>query len=94
MGDERFDWDEANANHIWDEHRVSVHEVEEVFDDPRFLVDSRTRAEGENRLRALGKAWTGRILFVVFTKRAARIRVVTARDAGEDEKKRYRRGRK
>jgi len=94
VSDERFDWDEANVNHMWDRHRISIEEAEQAFDDPRFLVDSRVRSEGEGRLRALGKAGAGRILYIVFTKRGARLRVVTARDASEDEKKRYRRGRK
>jgi len=94
LGDDRFEWDEANADHIWDEHRVSVGEAEEAFDDPGFQLDSRNRTEGESRVRALGKAWGGRILYIVFTMRGTRIRVVTARDASEDEKRRYRRRRK
>lgn len=44
----------------------------------------------EKRWGLLGATESGRILFVVYTTRQGRIRVVTARDATDREKRPYR----
>ena len=65
-------------------------EAEEALTDPRRLV-LRTRSQrGEERWTALGATEAGRILFVVFTRRRDGVRVITARDATLEEKRRYR----
>lgn len=50
------------------------------------------RARGEVRWAAIGAMEFGRVLFVVFTERGEKVRVVTGRDEEEKEKRRYRRG--
>ncbi len=47
--------------------------------------------EGERRWAVIGAAADGRVLFVVYTWRHGRIRVVTARDADLAQRRRYRR---
>jgi uncharacterized DUF497 family protein len=49
---------------------------------------------GEKRSAVVGAAGSGRLLFVVFVRRGDLIRVVSARDAVESEKRAYRRRRK
>ena len=89
LGDDRFEWDEANANHIWDEHRVSVGEAEEAFDDPgRVTRGSNVRTE--RRVVVVGRTYNGRILTVIVTFRSGLVRVVTAREANKWEKQHYR----
>jgi len=69
---------------------VRPEEAEEALTDSRRLV-LRTRSQrGEERWTALGATEAGRILFVVFTRRRGGVRVITARDATLEEKRRYR----
>jgi uncharacterized DUF497 family protein len=63
---------------------------EEALTDPRRLVLRIRSQRGEERWAALGATEAGRILFVVFTRRRGRVRVITARDATPEEKRRYR----
>ena len=81
-----FDWDEANTAHIA-RHGVRP---EEALANPRRLVLRIRSQAGEERWAALGATEAGRILFVVFTRRRGRVRVITARDATLGEKRRYR----
>jgi uncharacterized DUF497 family protein len=64
-------------------HGVSIAEIEALFRNiPRIAPDPR-HSEKENRLIAVGRTSTGRLLFVAFTIRAKKrrrvIRPVTAR---------------
>jgi uncharacterized protein len=49
---------------------------------------------GEKRSAVVGATGGGRLLFVVFVRRGDLIRVVSARDAAQSEKRAYRRRRK
>ncbi len=80
-----FDWDEKNENHIA-EHGVGVFEVEEaiLFSRP-FYQRSR-----EGKYIAYSVTEEGRYLFIVFViKGSGRIRVISARDMIEKEKRYY-----
>jgi hypothetical protein len=81
-----LDWEEANTAHIA-RHGVRP---EEALANPRRLVLRIRSQRGEERWAALGATEVGRILFVVFTRRRGRVRVITARDATLGEKRRYR----
>ena len=49
---------------------------------------------GERRWALIAKTEAGRIVFVIFTRRHNRPRVVTTRKATDTEKRRYRKGAK
>lgn len=86
-----FDWDEANTEHIA-RHGVDPDEAEEALSDPaRVATKSYMGANGEKRVAVIGQSESGRYLTVIFTVRHGTIRVVTARDAEPNEKKRYNR---
>jgi hypothetical protein len=85
-----FDWDDDNVEHV-QRHGVEPEEVEEVLQSPARLRVPVHRTNVEERRAVLGYTETGRLLYVVITRRAGRTRVVTARDATDGEKKRYRR---
>lgn len=79
-----FDWDDDNVEHIA-EHDVAPEEVEEVFIGRYMLRRSRSA-----RYTVLGRNYAGRYLFVVVEKlEAGIIRVVTARDMDERERRLY-----
>jgi len=90
-GCEGFEWDAGNAAKIWDRHRTTPAECEEVFFN-RPLVAGRDEkhSEGEERLYALGQTDGGRLMFVVFTIRGRLIRVISARDMSRKERRIYR----
>ena len=83
-----FDWDEANAQHIA-EHGISQEEAEEAVLDPQRVPAAVYQVSTERRRGLLGATWAGRVLFLVFTRRVGRVRIVTARDASPREKRRY-----
>ncbi len=85
-----FDWDDANVEHIA-QHGIEPEEAEDALLDPDGKdVDAYNR-RGEKRFAYLGATQGGRLLFVVFTERKAKLRVLSARDADVGEKRRYRR---
>ncbi len=84
-----FEWDEYNTEHIAS-HEVEPDEVEEAFIDPRRFIHIVGGRRGERRWALYGKTYNGRILVIIYTRRGGRLRVVTARDAGSDDKRTYR----
>lgn len=77
-----FDWDESNIEHIG-RHGVNPEEVEEAcYRHPRILKGK------EGRYLIYGQTDDGRYLFVVTVYQGkGRMRVITARDMTEAEKK-------
>jgi len=83
-----FDCNDANAKKIWIKHGVSRSECEQVFfNRPLVVADDAKHSNAEIRHYALGATDLGRRLFVVFTARGDRIRVVTARDMSRRERR-------
>jgi uncharacterized DUF497 family protein len=85
-----FDWDAGNFDHI-DIHGVTPEETEEALLDPRRIHISSQHDSDEPRWAILGATEDGRVLFVAYTTRGDLVRVVTARNATQRERRRYRR---
>lgn len=86
--DEAFDWDEGNFYKL-DDHRVTADEVEEACRDPYRKPAEAYRLRGERRRALVGATESERLLYVVYTQRLGRIRVISARDATGDERRKY-----
>lgn len=85
-----FDWDDGNLEKNWDRHRVPFWEAEEVFfNNPLVVSPDREHSATEPRYFALGRADSGRRLFISFTVRSSLIRVISARDMTRRELKTY-----
>ena len=85
-----FEWDEHNSGKIQVTHRVSPRECEEVlFNLPLVVTEDVKHSTAEQRYHALGLTSSGRPLFVVFTLRGKRIRVISARDMHRKERRFY-----
>ena len=85
-----FEWDEGNLFKNWDKHSVSHLEAEQVFfNQPLLVYSDDQHSESENRWYVLGKTDAQRPLFVVFTLRGTKIRVISARDMNRKERKIY-----
>lgn len=83
-----FEWDEANLLKNWEKHRVSASECEQVFFNHPMVAGLDEKHSGsEVRHYALGVTDAGRRLFVVFTIRRKKVRVISARDMNRRERK-------
>ena len=87
-GVEGFDWDKGNIDKNWERHKVSFIEFEEVFfNEPLVVQEDEVHSTSENRYYALGRTNDERYLFIVFTIRANKIRVISARDMSKRERR-------
>lgn len=76
-----FDWDENNREKNWIKHQVSASECEEVFFNlPLLLAPDTAHSQQEPRCYVLGHTSADRRLFMAFTIRDDKIRVISARD--------------
>jgi uncharacterized protein len=75
-----FEWDKGNEQKNWIKHKVAAEEAEEPFfsDDYIILEDTAHTGSAEQRFILLGKTNKERMLFIVFTKRADKIRIISA----------------
>jgi uncharacterized protein len=88
---EGFDWTGGNAEKNWDGHQVTPLEAEQVFfNSPLLAGEDDAHSRQEKRLFALGQTDEGRELFVAFTIRGKKLRVVSVRDMSRKERKVYR----
>lgn len=85
----KFQWDKGNSEKN-KKHNVEDKESEEVFfDQNRHIFRDHIHSNGEERFRILGKTNEERLLFVVFTKRNKKIRIISARDTNKKERRLY-----
>ena len=85
-----FQWDEENATKNWESHDVTQAECEETFFNQPFVVRrDRKHSQTESRLYGLGRTDAGRLLFIAFTIRGDKVRVISARDMTPAESQRY-----
>jgi uncharacterized DUF497 family protein len=81
-----FDWDAGNWRKSELKHGVAITEAEEVLlNDPLCQVDTRL-SDDEQRYVALGTTVEGRELFVSFTVRRNRVRIISARPMSRRER--------
>ena len=88
---EGFDWNDANLHKNWDSHGVTSAECEQIFfNRPLLLCDDLAHhGDIEDRYLVLGRSDANRKLFLVFTVRSRRIRVISARDMTRKERGYY-----
>ena len=86
---EGFDWDKGNLEHI-QKHKVKVKECEEAFfNKPLIVNEDDSHSQTEERLRVYGQTNKSRLLFMIFTIRNNKIRVISARDQNKKERKEF-----
>jgi uncharacterized DUF497 family protein len=90
MADE-FEWDGGKAAANLAKHAISFQIAKQAFDDPAALDRLEGHENGEERFNILGMVH-GRLLFVVYTIRNGRKRIISARLAVRYEKRLYHEG--
>lgn len=90
LGLEGFEWNHANLTKNWEKHRVTPWECEQMFFNlPLVVAEDTAHSTVEPRYYVLGQTDSGRRLFLVFTIRRRRIRVISARDMSAKERRTY-----
>lgn len=84
----QLDWDEANRAHVA-RHRVTPEEFEQAFLNNPVALASMVIG-GEPRTKVAGVTARGRILEMVYTVRAGKIRAVTAYPVHRNRREQYR----
>jgi len=81
-----FDWDENNEDKLLLRHNVSALEAEQCFGNPH------TKRRSGDDLLMLGVTDSGRMLFLVYEQKPnGVVRVYSAREMSENERRTYRR---
>ncbi len=81
-----FEWNEEKSNKTNEKHRLSFEVASLIFDRPHFVRKS-GYAGDEERWIAVGMLEGNRVITVIHTYRQDRIRIISARKARDDEKK-------
>jgi len=84
-----FEWDRTKAAANYKKHGVRFEHAVLAFEDPFALVELDESEEyGEDRFLLTGRA-AGGIVVVVYTERGERVRIISAREATEYERRNY-----
>ncbi|MBI3179564.1 MAG: BrnT family toxin [Deltaproteobacteria bacterium] len=85
-----FEWDAGNDVKSYSTHGVSRQEAESVFQDPRRLdFADPLHSQSEGRFVTLARSNHPRLLFVAWTLRKTKVRIISARPASRKERKVY-----
>ena len=87
---EGFEWDDRKAAVNLLKHKVSFLEAATVFDDPNVIVEpDLAHSAVESRESAIGFSRKERVLLVVYVEPDERIRLISARRATLEERRKY-----
>ncbi|MEA3418122.1 MAG: BrnT family toxin [Campylobacterota bacterium] len=85
-----FDWDDGNILKNEKKHHLKWQLIEEVFfNEPLLILEDPKHSKAECRCFALGKTDDDVKLFIVFTKRVDKIRLISARPMNKKERLAY-----
>jgi uncharacterized DUF497 family protein len=87
-----FQWDKGNIVKNFEKHSVTTQEAEEVFaNEPFIAAEDVKHSSIEQRFYGLGQTKTHRKLFVAFTVRDRKVRIISIRDMKKKERLVYER---
>lgn len=85
-----FEWDKGNLDKSYRKHGIPPNEAEEIFlDEDMLTLEDVEHSKQEKRFETIGKIIEGKILFLVFTIRRDKIRIISARAANQKERRKY-----
>lgn len=80
-----FDWDKGNIGKNR-KHKVEDKESEEpFFDEGKIIYKDVFHSKKEERFILIGKTKKGRLLYLVFTIRNSKFRIISGRDINKKE---------
>lgn len=86
----QFEWDRSKARRNLQKHRISFDEAVTVFYDPlAATMEDLDHSVSERRYLTIGYSARGRLLVVAHTDRGTAVRIISARPATAEERKRH-----
>jgi len=87
----QFEWDSVKDSKNLKKHGISFEEAITVFDDPNAIefYDEEHSTDEEDRYICLGDVGNCLIVFVIYTDKLGKVRIVSARAAERPEKEVY-----
>lgn len=83
----KFEWDKGNQDKNWHKHKTDAKEIEQVFfNKPIQIFKDVKHSQEEDRFVALGITNQNRKLYIVFTIRKSKLRIISARDQSKKER--------
>lgn len=89
-----FEWDKANQTKIRVRHNIPPQEAEQTFFNFHLSNFDEKHSFAEKRYQTLGTTNLGQVLFIVFTIRGKKIRIISARSASLKERTQYEKAQK
>lgn len=84
-----FEWDKGNIDKNLKKHGIENREAEEVFLGDPLISEDTEHSKIEKRYQCLGKTDKGKYLFISFTMRNDKIRIISVRNMDKREKETY-----
>jgi uncharacterized DUF497 family protein len=86
-----FQWDQGSIRKNLIKHNVAAQEAEEIFVRKPFYIkqDTKHSTPLEQRYSGLGRTKNNRLLYVAFTIRNEKIRIISVRDMKRIERSNY-----
>ena len=91
-GSVEFEWDSGNQGKNAKHRVVDVECEEPFFDRDKVVLKDPLHSGQEERFILIGQTKKHRVLFIVFTRRKNKIRVISARDLNRKERYLYEKG--
>jgi uncharacterized DUF497 family protein len=86
----KFQWDRGNLQKNLLKHGITNEEAESVFDDElRIITSDLKHSEEEIRYICVGKSKFDRVLYVAFTIRKKKYRIISCRPANKKNRQTY-----
>lgn len=84
-----FDWDKGNIGKN-KKHNLEDRGVEEAFlDEGKVIYKDILHSKNEERFIIIGRTQNDRLIYIAFTYRRKKVRIISARDANKKEAKFY-----
>lgn len=83
-----IEWDNNKAASNLIKHQIDFEDAKNIFLDPNRLEREDKRDYNETRIQVIGIV-NQVVLFVVYTKRNGRYRIISARRASKNEQRQY-----
>lgn len=85
----KFEWDKGNKDKNFKKHGATNEEAEEVFFNDPLIFEDLKHSIVEKRYDCLGKSKNGKKLFISFTIRKDKVRLISFRSMSKKERINY-----
>ena len=84
-----FEWDKGNIDKNVKKHSIENREAEEVFLNDPLISEDEIHSRTEKRYQCLGITDKNKKLFISFTIRKDKVRIISVRNMDKKEKEKY-----